>query len=307
MNFLEIKWIRNQDINRKQWDECIAHSEYAVAYAFSWYLDRICTQWDALVAGDYLYMMPLVNRRKFGISYIYQPFFTQQSGIFSEEIITEEIIRLFFESIPEKFRLIEMNLNLGNGAIANIFEAKANTTYHLSLQPELEVIRTGFNANTRRNIQKAIQNRVAVSNSTDIQSFIKFTSANLKDKAPEVKAQHFAVLRELIQFALTNGYGQLLVAANDQKKWLSAVFFVQTAESAIYLAASSSEEGIRKSSMFLLIDTFIQAHAGESLVLDFEGSNIQGIARFYAGFGAMPQIYYTVHQNRLPWLIRFLK
>jgi hypothetical protein len=59
--------------------------------------------------------------------------------------------------------------------------------------------------------------------------------------------------------------------------------------------------------MFLLIDDFIRQNAESNLILDFEGSNIQGIARFYAGFGAEPQTYLSVRINRLPWLLRILK
>ncbi len=40
-------------------------------------------QWDALVLDDYQAVMPLTWRSKFGIRYLYQPAFTQQTGIFS--------------------------------------------------------------------------------------------------------------------------------------------------------------------------------------------------------------------------------
>jgi hypothetical protein len=88
---------------------------------------------------------------------------------------------------------------------------------------------------------------------------------------------------------------------------LASVFFVRTNQTSIYLAASSSQEGIEKSAMFLLIDTFIQKNAGSMTTLDFEGSNIPGIARFYAGFGGSPKTYLSLHQNRLPQLLRMLK
>jgi hypothetical protein len=88
---------------------------------------------------------------------------------------------------------------------------------------------------------------------------------------------------------------------------LASVFFVKTNQTSIYLAASSNQEGIEKSAMFLLIDTFIQKNAGSSMTFDFEGSNIPGVARFYAGFGAMPKTYFSIHQNRLPKLLHILK
>ena len=40
---------------------------------------------------------------------------------------------------------------------------------------------------------------------------------------------------------------------------------------------------------------------------DFEGSNIEGVARFYAGFGASKTSYSTIIMNRLPFYFKWLK
>ena len=44
----EIKFVKNKDIDRTKWDRCINNSTSGIAYASSWYLDRICQHWDAL-------------------------------------------------------------------------------------------------------------------------------------------------------------------------------------------------------------------------------------------------------------------
>lgn len=303
----EIRFVTSAGVDRQKWDRCISQSPFAIVYAFSWYLDRICPHWDALIGGDYQYVMPLVNRRKYGFRYIYQPFFTQQLGVFSDQQVVPEIVDQFLEAIPKPFRLVDMNLNLGNAVQSANFAFGHYTTFHLSLRPEIAEIRSAYNSNTRRNIQKAIQNKVSVSQFSDVQLFIEFTRKNLKEKSPEVKLVHYSALGEVIRYALSNNSGEIYVARNPEGKLLAAVFFPRTKTICIYLAASSSEEGIGKSAMFLLIDTFIQNNAGNNLVLDFEGSNIQGVARFYAGFGALPQTYYSVHQNRLPAFLRVFK
>lgn len=303
----EIRFIPNNNIDRAKWDRCIAQSPFAIAYAYSWYLDRICRKWDALIGDDYQYVMPLVNNSKFGISYIYQPFFTQQLGIFSQFPIEPAIVDQFLNAIPKQFRLTDMNLNLGNPIPSEDFNTKHNTTYHLNLQPEISEIRAAYNSNTRRNIQKAIQSKVSISQISDVSLFLKFTRTNLKEKSPEIKSSHYSALQEVVNYALCNKLGEIYVARNPENNMLASVFFVQTNQTSIYLAASSNQEGIEKSAMFLLIDTFIQKNAGSSMTLDFEGSNIPGVARFYAGFGAMPKTYFSIHQNRLPKLLRILK
>lgn len=303
----EITFIANKDIDREKWDQCIARSPFGVAYAYSWYLDRICTKWDALIGGDYQDVMPLVNNRKYGISYIYQPFFTQQLGIFASQKTDKILADIFLDAIPEQFRLIDMKLNIGNAVENTQFKFRENITYHLPLNSGIDEIRQGYNTNTKRNIQKAIQNKLSVFTSTDIGRFIEFTQTNLKEKASEVKGQHYSAFQEIIRFALTNNLGEISIVTNDQNNWLAAVFFLKSGQTSIYLAASSNSEGIEKSAMSLLIDSFIQKNAASNLTLDFEGSNIHGIARFYAGFGAIPKTYFSVHLNRLPSITRILK
>ncbi len=307
MNTPEISFVDNSNIDRKKWDKCISESPHGIGYAYSWYLDRICSHWDALISDDYCYVMPLVNNQKYGIKYIYQPFFTQQLGVFSALPVNETTVEQFIKAIPSRFRLADLNLNLGNTIKNSQISLKKNTTYHLSLNSGFQEIQLAYNTNTKRNIQKALQSKLIVSESIEIDRFIAFTQNNLASKAPEVKQEHYLSFSEIIRYALANKLGKINVVVNERGNWLSAVFFLKTNQKCIYLAASSTQEGIGKSAMFLLIDTFIRQNAASNLILDFEGSNIPGVARFYTGFGANPQTYYSVHINRLPWIVRLLK
>lgn len=307
MSNFEIRFVDYKDIDFQKWDRCIEDSPFAIAYAKSWYLDRICTHWDALICGDYHYVMPLVNNRKYGISYIYQPFFTQQLGVFSNGNIEPGLINQFLGAIPKQFRLTDMNLNLGNKLQPTDFSFSNNTTYHLNLGQDIVTIRNAYKTNTQRNIQKATQLNVRIKPFSDISLFLQFTAENLRLKSPEIKKKHYSAFGKVISYALANQYGEILGSWDAENKLIAAVFFVQTNHTAIYLGASSNQSGTEKKAMFLLIDTFIAQNAGKALILDFEGSNIAGIARFYAGFGAIPKTYYSLHQNRLPKILRLLK
>jgi hypothetical protein len=303
----EIRFVANKDIDRAKWDQCIASSPFGIVYAYSWYLDRICPIWDALIWGDYQYIMPLVNNRKYGINYIYQPFFTQQLGVFSSLPTEPAIVDRFLNSIPKQFRLTDMNLNIGNVLKTPHFGFRHNTTYHLNLQPEISAIQTAYNSNTRRNVQKAIQNKISISPVSDIDVFLKFTQDNLKEKSPEIKSKHYLALRKVVNFTIEHQLGEIYGAWDSDNNLVASVFFVTSNQKSIYLAASSNQTGIEQSAMFLLVDIFIENNAGKELILDFEGSNIPGVARFYKGFGATPETYYSVHQNRLPRFLRIFK
>ena len=86
MAALNIHFVTRQQINTTLWDASINASTNGLIYATSAYLDAMCNQqWCALVNDDYSTIMPLPNRRKYGINYIYQPAMTQQCGIFSTQ------------------------------------------------------------------------------------------------------------------------------------------------------------------------------------------------------------------------------
>jgi hypothetical protein len=200
-----------------------------------------------------------------------------------------------------------LNLNIGNGLKTSNFGFRQNITYHLDLQTEISTIRAAYNSNTRRNIQKAIQNKISISPVSDIDLFLKFTQGNLKEKSPEIKQKHYLSLRKVVNYAHEHQFGEIYGAWDSEKNLVASVFFVNSNQKSIYLAASSNQVGIELSAMFLLVDTFIEKNANKNQILDFEGSNIPGVARFYAGFGAQAETYCSVHQNRLPSLLWIFK
>ena len=93
--------LKHNQIDIAKWDECIDHSTNRMVYARSWFLDIVCTGWEALVAADYETVMPLTTGNKYGINYLYQPFFTQQLGIFSKKETDQKLEEEFLISIPE--------------------------------------------------------------------------------------------------------------------------------------------------------------------------------------------------------------
>ena len=74
-----------------------------------------------------------------------------------------------------------------------------------------------------------------------------------------------------------------------------------------YMLAWNNEQGRHLGASHYLIDTVIKEYAGKDYWLDFEGSDIPGIAFFFEGFGATPETYYFLRINRLPWWCRWMK
>ena len=75
---------------------------------------------------------------------------------------------------------------------------------------------------------------------------------------------------------------------------MAAAAFAFSEQRGIFLLSVSSEAGKEHRAMFMVVDRFIRIYAGKLAKLDFEGSNIPSIARFFRGFGARPQVYQRI-------------
>jgi hypothetical protein len=86
----------------------------------------------------------------------------------------------------------------------------------------------------------------------------------------------------------------------------SAAFFFSNGR-AYYILVGNHPNGKTVGASHYLIDRFIADHAEQSLLLDFEGSDITSLAFFYSSFGAGLEYYPSLKKNHLPWYIKWLK
>lgn len=300
----DIRYLTSEEIDRNRWDQCVEKAVNGNLYAWSWYLDAACPGWHALATGDYSFIMPLPLRRRLGFTYIYQPFFLQQCGLFSSASLNPGRLKDFLLAIPSDIRYADYNLNFHNQPVDVPGHFIKNTTYHLDLIPDYERLQSGYAENTRRNIRKAEKYGITVAKGMQVNTLIQFKQKTSVGNDPD---DVYDRLRQLVSRMLMKGMGEIYGAYTKSNELCAAAFFGFSHAYGYMLVAASNSEGKELSAMFLLIDSFIRDHSGKPVTLDFEGSNISGIARFFAGFGAVPVYYYRYKNNRLPYPVRWLK
>ena len=304
---MEINYLHRADIDENKWNNCIHTAYNSLIYAYSWYLDEVCDDWDALVMGDYVAVMPLPVRKKWGFTYTYQPFFCQQLGVFASSMISTIQVDTFFKSIPRHFSFIDLQVNIYSQPGNNKVNLKQKTDHHLPLITTYEKLYAGYNDNTRRNLKKAAASKITVMENADPASIIRLYKDNYASKTPEIKDHDYMRLNRLVNTAVKMG-GLKAWGAYDEHNTLCAGVLILTDHNyAYYLLGGGDNYGLQNGAMHAIFDGFIKKHAGHDLVLDFEGSEIEGIARFYRGLGAKPVYYYSVKQNRLPGWIKWIK
>lgn len=302
-----INHLEHNEIDKVKWDACIAASSTPLVYGTSRFLDIVSPGWDALVMNDYEAVFPLTHKRKWGFSYLRQPFFCQQLGIFSEGVVTNELTGSFFRKIPENFRLIDINLNSTNSIPPAGYEHRKNLNLELVLQKSYPETFKFFSDNTKRNIQKAGKKNLSLVSSPYADSLIEMFRKNKGREVKPIPESAWQLLRQIIAASSQKGTGQLWGVNDSEGRLCAGAFFLSFDNRTVFLFSAMNEAGRQSSAMFYLINEFIEKNAGTGIILDFEGSNDQNLARFYRGFGATETHYMRIWRNRLPVPFRVFK
>lgn len=303
-----VTYLEHKDINKKKWDDCISNSYNSLIYGYSWLLDELCDDWGALVLNDYEAVMPMPLRKKFGMTYAYQPFFIQQLGVFSRVMLSGFLVRKFLAAIPPKFRYIDLLVNPEMDPEEKIQGSLSKRKNHLLYVPTVyESCSRYYNENTRRNIQKAAKQGLLSRREPNPGLVLTFYREQNADKTPEIREHHYEALSRVLQEAEKRGYVHAMTVEAEGRVLAAAIFLIDNNKRAIYLMGASNEQGKQVGAMHALVDAFIRSACGRINILDFEGSEIESIARFFKGFGAEETAYFHLKMNRLPLLLRWLK
>jgi hypothetical protein len=300
-----IHYLPQTEIDKTKWDACVEGAGNGLIYGYSYYLDHMARNWDALVLNDYEAVMPLTWNRKYGIYYLYQPFLTAQLGVFGNSL-NAELLEAFLQAVPSKFKYWDIYLNLGNVFSSTRFETYQRSNYVLPLQKQHSEIHRAYRENVQRNIRKSQQAGSRIEKDFDVEQVIGLALKQMlfSSKESGENVDHFRKLYKLLhprQMATTYG----IVTAHDGLV-ASCVFFFSH-NRAYYILVGNHPNGKTIGASHALIDAFIQDHAGKNILLDFEGSDIPSLAFFYSSFGAVEEKYVGIKLNRLPFYLKWLK
>lgn len=297
-----ITYLKHNEIDKIKWDNSITHANNSIIYAFSWYLDIMSPNWDALVLNDYEAVMPLTHRKKYFVSYLFQPFFTQQLGVFSRLDSQAILVNDFLNHIPTKFKLIDIHLNEENSADG----LKQRKNFILPIDENYQTIYANYKSQAKRNIKKAKENNL-YSQPLPYKNVIDFYIKNKGKETKGVRISDYDSLKKL--YKTCNKNNTLLVTGiySKQHGLLACATFLIYNDRVIFHMGTANQKGKKIGAMHFLIDCAISQLAGKNLFIDFEGSEIEGIERFYKSFGAFKKPYFKYKKNNLPKILSWLK
>ncbi|MBL0356891.1 MAG: hypothetical protein IPP72_08345 [Chitinophagaceae bacterium] len=302
---MAIEYVPYQHIDKEKWDACIAAAGNGLIYATSIYLDSMAENWDALVLDNYETVMPLTWGKKYNIHYLYQPFFTASLGVFGKKI-DAALLNDFLQAIPAKFKYWDIYLNNGNYFQLENFKLYERMNYILPLNEQYEKLSEQFRDNIKRNIRKSEKLNCLVQKDIPVDEVIALAteqsqafSSLSKDDFDRFKKlyQQLHQQQRAVTYGVYTSSGQLVA---------SGVFFFYL-QRAYYILVGNHPNSKAVGASHALINAFIKDHAGNAIVLDFEGSDISSLAFFYSSFGASEEKYVGLKLNRLPALVKLFK
>ena len=296
-----IEYVKQKDIDKVRWDTCIDNAPNGLIYACSYYLDIMSKNWDALIMNDYEAVMPLTWNRKFGISYLRQPAFTQQLGVFGNGSFGNNLTEQFVNKALGLFPFAEINLNFANeyNKCAGI---KCNLILHLN-QP-FNVIEKSFKKDF---VKKAKSVQLIYERSDEIEEAIKLFKQFYSERLPNLREKNYEGFLQLC--LLLKNKGQLLIRKvnSPEGKLMAISIFFKDNRRIYYMMSATLPGGRNHDANHFLLHELIKEFSEQNLIFDFEGSEIPSINFFFRKFNPVEQPYCFVAINKLDFWKRWIK
>ena len=289
-----IHYLKRHQIDDIKYDTCIDLATNSRVYAYSWYLDIVADNWDALILNDYEAVMPLPWRSKYFIKYVYPPAWTQQLGVFSEKYISKKLISDFIKEIPKKFKKITIQFNSSNDL--SLLKTIERVNYILPLNKPYKEIYKGFNKNRKRILNKKVD-ECKINNGFCIAELIliakkHYTFLNYTDF-------EYNNLKVLVNYLLNKKRIILYDISNLNNELIGGIIFFKSDKRITYLFSIMTPFAKKNNISSGIINLVLEEYSNSNYIFDFEGSMNLGISNFFKSFGSIPEFYYQYKKYRL--------
>lgn len=301
-----ITYIENKNINKLKWDQCIQASSNACIFVYSWYLDVVSENWSAIIMGDYEAVLPLASKSKYKINYLIQPFFTRYFGVFSKMEISENLLNNFMEAIPGKFKHIEFCLHESNKFHPKSFKISERRYQYLNLSESHKNLKRNYSDNAKRNVNKAVKAGLTIKENVDPELVVNLFKTTKGQELEVFKPSDYNKLIQLMHLCTDHNKSEAYAVFDKEENLCAGAFFMKMDNRFIFLKSGVTTFGKAKGAMHLLFDTFIRKHSESDKTLDFGGSSVETVARFYKNFGAKDCVYLRVKKNSLSRIAKFI-
>jgi hypothetical protein len=297
-----IIYLKNHEIDREQWDNCIRNSSNVKPYPYSWFLDIMSPGWEALIDDDYDSVFPIPSQKRFFFRIISTPFFLQQLGAYSPDKPAENVIYEFLQYLPDFYRYLDLHISQKISSDGIKVTEKLNYVLDLS-KPYIRLVEN-YSSDCRRKIESAEKKGIEMSDDIKPQELLDLFILNNGKSCKGVLPGDYERIKKLMDFCLINKKGRIIGVRGGRRKLIYGLFIIELPVSKTILFDANTAQSREKRVGYFVVNSIIKKYSSSRSTLDFAGSMMAETIPFVESFGAVKEPYYKIQRNRLLWPVR---
>lgn len=310
---MKCRIISREEIPDKQWNAYVKASPQGAVYGQTWYLDAIYPNWSSVMVYEkdqWVAVMPIKIKSKWGIKYALQPKFAQHLGVFfkpSQNLIRKElssqkkIINLIINTLQNKLKLFEFHFSPKFRYFLPFqnegFKVHQRLTYELDTDTTIEKLYSCYSSRVTDHIKKAEKNDLTANRSFDIAPLLKLCRENQIIDSKDVTR-----LEKLWKELKARNMGFCYYVQDQEGTIHSGGAFIKYNGRLIFILLSTDTRYKNLGSTSLLIHNALKVAVmdPECHCFDFEGSMIRGVEHYFQAFNPEMVTYLKICKNKIP-------
>jgi len=275
-----------------QWDKLLQANQNILAGNYHFLADLNC-KLDVWVYGDYEILIPLATQKKYWLTKAIQPVGIQQTAFLSFIDIHSDVKKNIWETWQKHYSFFEIQCPIPWAP--SDFQTRNN--FILPLQTDYLTLKKNFTKGRKYEISHFSEQLIA----TQILSsqVFEFWKQHKHYGDTLLENQVFQLLQ-----ALEKNKAIACVGVEKNAELIGCVVLSLDQKRIYNLLSVSSAIGKEFQAQSFAINHVIQKYAGEDKILDFEGSDIPGVASFFKSWGSISVPYAKVYHasKSIQWL-----
>ena len=292
---MKANWINQKDIDRQQWDDMVRKTPHASIYSLSFYLDSTAIDWEAYLAPDYSYGIPVGVVKKGGIKRVYPPLFQRYIEPLGE--FSKQDLNLFEASLLKRYSKGDVS-----SKSAILSDVKYESHIHQTVDSETFKLKT----QAKRMLKRFEQTDYVIREEhIDTDALSKLIAKELSKKLPLYATKDVNYLFDVIKAAEKKGY-LYKVGVFSGEILKGGLIGLKFNNQLLYLKGTAEEELQEDGAMYALMNHFVEHGLSQNCSVDFGGSRVKGIQFFNQRFNGQDVPYYNYSWDNSPFWFRLL-
>lgn len=282
-------WIHQSEIDREKWDNLVDNSLNPCLYNYSYYFDAVAIDWEAYIAEDYSYAIPVGIVKKGGLKRVYPALFQGYVEPIGE---IDSIDWVEFEkSLLSRFSKGELNIRN-----ANLKGGVSEDYVYQRLKAEEFKLKT----QAKRMLKRFENTSYTISEEVSTKELAEFVVKELAKILPIYTSKDVRFFYDIID-AIEKSGSLYKLGLYEGDKFMGGLIGFESKTEMFYFKGAVDESAMKEGGMYALMNQFIEKTFDKKLEVNFGGSRVEGVRFFYQRFNGVDEYYQNYKWDNSPF------